>query len=173
MGATFATEEAARLSTAFDVSSFLIRALFFADELEPRRRQVPAEGVRLALDGGPPAEDAFHCALKTIVAAIQHRPGVTRAELEKSFAPAPVKIRLALAMLSETEAIAGRALLGHESEGENAASRWWSTRIAEIGGTVRILITGEEGQFSAASFSRLAERLTSLPPPISVQGEDR
>jgi hypothetical protein len=148
------------LPAPFDLSRFLIRALFLADELERRRALVPAADASLALTGGSAPDDPFPCGVEQVLGAVEQRPGVSRAGLESDLALAPVKVRLALALLLEVGAIEERSLPGRESASLPAAPHWWST-LGGGGGTVRILITGDEQQFSAASFYTLAESLAA------------
>lgn len=160
-------EAADQLLVPFDPSRFLIRALFLADELERRRPRVPAADAPLTLADVGPVEDPCGRELPAVAKALRRQPGITRGELEASLLLAPVKVRLALALFAEAGASPSpRAEQRRQAPPADRLSG--QAPRYEVGGTVRVLVLGQERFFAADQFYSLADSLKArlgAPPP--------
>lgn len=145
---------ATSLPPGFDLTGFLLRAMVFADELEKRTQLLPPPGVPLQLKDGQVPEDPFGCGLQAVVDGLRRKQTVTLAELERELPLAPVKIQLAVALLSE------QGLLAHQPAAPSPAvppetSAWWAQVSERFGGSLRLLLVVDEATCTDAGFQRL------------------
>lgn len=120
---------------------FLLRAMYVVDELEKRRSLVPAPETPLSLSSAEKVEDAFGCGLDKVLDALHTSPGITPSKLEQTLPLAPVKIRLALALLVENR-ILNVSLPPPAADSSDRHSLWWSRLVAKFGGGLRVAILG-------------------------------
>lgn len=146
------------LPEGFNLSSFSLNAMYWADELEKRRLLVPADGDHIVLETTFEGEDPFDCGLASVYEAIRTTGPVTVAELQERLPLAPLKIRLALAYLAE-KGVVRRPQVGLESASSGKVKTWWVRLAARFGGGFRVLVIVADGSVLEQTCQALARAL--------------
>jgi hypothetical protein len=124
------------------VGSVLMEAARLEDELERRRYCLPERDAHLVVETdaawGP---DPVGCSLGLVFERIAARPGTSCAELEGAVELAPVKVRLAVAILIERGvAREEERHLQRLPNAETDPQRWWSEALVRFPNGLRVVI---------------------------------
>ncbi|MCS7181734.1 MAG: DUF4388 domain-containing protein, partial [Thermoanaerobaculum sp.] len=127
----------------WDLTRFLLRATYLADELAARSEHLPPPQAPLTLQDVGDEEDPFDCGLHHVIGFLQAHPGTTLAILERQVPLAPVKVRLALSHLAQRQRLA-RVSRQKSGGSSDAVSRWWLNLMGVYGGKFRLLLLTKE-----------------------------
>lgn len=162
--------EDARLPEGWNLTAFLLEAVYLADELEKHRRLVPPPAAPLALQQPFSGEDPFGCGVDRVVAALEGAGPVTLQHLEETLPLAPVKVRLAVAYLVEQGCLPPFPTKPR-SESSDRYSSWWTRLHARYRGRFRLLVLVDGVFTNLESFSQvvafLAKKLNTPDPWVS------
>ncbi len=158
------------------VGSALMEAARLEDELERRRQVSPGREVHLSVQTDAASRhDPVGCGLEAVFERIAARPGTTCAELEMAVALAPVKVRLAVAILVEQGVVRGEEghLCGKASTDTDPVG-WWSAALKRLPNGLRIVVglpLSECKDGISAALAHLARDLGTVPPPARYSRE--
>lgn len=150
----------ALLPPGWDLTRFLLRAMYLADELEKRRPLVPGRADPLEVGVSEPPEDPFQVGVAEVYAYVNEHQPITREQLERALPLAPIAVRLALAWLVERGALKAPRR-ETRSESSDRHSRWWAQLASRYGGSFRVLIAVPQQLCTRETLSRLVSFLST------------
>lgn len=169
-----ACEQSEEAEEAIAISPVIMERVRLEDELERASAGWLGEGTSLALQN--PHEvpvDPLGCGADSVMAAIAARPGVTLGELERSLALAPIRIRLSLAWLSQTDRLrSADAVHKHREElGVPQPEGWYAALLRRYPGGLRVVFcaAAEQGAHEViGATTQFAKAMDSGPAWMSL-----
>jgi len=153
-----------------DLGPLLMETARLEDEFERHAAYLPPADMPLSLrDPLVPLVDELQCGIDEVIAQLRASPQSKLAQVERQAPLAPIKVRLAVAVLASTGRLRSKASIQRLWRPQPSTAEWYVRLLYHSTGCVRLLV-GVPSDWPLAAIEQairaLAQALGAEPPPL-------